>query len=85
MLSRLFITIIFFAGSMPAMADALYLGGISEHFSSGENFHFNERHSLLAMERDQWIAAYFDNSYGEDTFAAGYHFGVLGIIRPKKT
>lgn len=49
-----------------------YLGGWSDHpFSDHE---YNENHRLLAVEHDGWTAAFFDNSYDEDTLAAGYHF-----------
>lgn len=47
----------------------LYLVALSKHFSAED---YNERHKLVMVEREGWIAGYFNNSYGEDSFLAGY-------------
>lgn len=59
---------------VPVHADELYLGAVSDHPFSTKKYDFNERHSLVAYERNGWIGGYFDNSYGEDTFFVGKHF-----------
>jgi hypothetical protein len=54
-----------------------YLGGWSTHPFS--NHDYNESHNLVAVEHSGWTVGFFDNSYDEDTLAAGYH------IKPKLT
>lgn len=46
----------------------LYLGALSKHFSSED---YNERHKLVMVEHNGFIAGYTDNSYDEDTFLLG--------------
>lgn len=53
-------------------AATAFLGAVSEHPFS--NHDYNENHRLIGIEVGGWTAAYFENSYGEDTFAAGYTF-----------
>lgn len=72
---RIFFFLFFTFFYFPAHAGEFYLGGLSDHFlDEKEDVDLNESHSLVAYEQSQLVAAYFDNSYGEDTFAAGYHF-----------
>lgn len=47
----------------------LYLGALSQHFSSED---YNERHKLAMVEYNGFVGGYFNNSYDEDSFLAGY-------------
>tara|TARA_R100000152_G_C6782307_1_gene219774 strand:+ start:17583 stop:17996 length:414 start_codon:yes stop_codon:yes gene_type:complete len=50
-------------------ADKLYLGAKSYHFDRSKDY--NETHKLVMYEREGYVAAYFNNSYDEDTFLLG--------------
>lgn len=69
---RFFATACLIASTMTVNADTLFLGGFSRHPFS--NHDYNESHNLVGYARNNWTAAYFKNSYGEDSFAAGYTF-----------
>jgi len=45
----------------------LYVGAWSKHIASDG---LNERHDLLAVERNGWISGRFDNSYNRETYFA---------------
>jgi len=71
---RLVVILITVGFSAQAAADRLYLGALSEHPFADPRYEFNEAHRLIAYERHNWVAGYFDNSYDEDTFLAGRKF-----------
>jgi hypothetical protein len=56
-------------GSNARAETRLYLGAVTQHFSSED---YNERHKLVMGEHNGFIAGYFNNSYDEDSFLAGY-------------
>ena len=49
----------------------LYLGAWSKHFDS---YDYNEENRLLAVSHNNWVGGRFDNSYGRETWFAGYDF-----------
>lgn len=49
---------------------SVFLGAVTDHPFSDEEF--NENNRLAAIEYGGIFAGYFNNSYGEDTFALGY-------------
>lgn len=63
--------------SLSSFADSLYLGGWSKHFivKGDGSIPLNESHNIVAIERNNWIAGYFKNSYFDDSalVARKYH------------
>jgi len=57
----------------------LYLGAATQHFGSK---HYNERHKLLMLEHDGVVVGYFNNSYDEDSFLAGYKWRAQALDLP---
>lgn len=54
-----------------AHADSLLLGGLGTHLGASRDEH-NNWHRLIAYNHEQWVGAYFRNSYNEDTWMASY-------------
>lgn len=50
----------------------LYAGAWSDHPFSNEEH--NEENRLLAISHNGWVGGRFDNSYGRETWFAGYDF-----------
>ena len=51
----------------------LYTGALTWHpFPS--DYDYQWKHKLLGVQYDRWVAIYFENSYYEDSFFAGYEF-----------
>ncbi len=50
------------------LADSIRFGGVSTHLSEKD---YNSFHRFIGYEYRDWYAAYFRNSYYEDTFAVG--------------
>lgn len=61
------LTLLLFLPSL-ALADSIRFGGVSTHLSEKD---YNSFHRFIGYERGDWYAAYFRNSYYEDTFAVG--------------
>jgi len=57
----------------------LYLGALSQHFSSED---YNERHKLVMVEHNGFVGGYFNNSYDEDSFLAGYKWRLPNLDLP---
>jgi len=51
----------------------LHTGAWSKHIGGGD---YNETHKLLAVEHEQIMAGYFENSHGDDSFLAAYRWRV---------
>ena len=57
------------------MADSVYLGAWSHHFTKPDKGHvaFNETHNLTAYERNNYIVGRFKNSFHDETVFAAYN------------
>ena len=70
---RLTLILILALLATPAMAEtSIHLGGWSKHLVTGSDHDYTSSHDLFAVEVGPVLVARFRNSYGRESYAAGY-------------